>query len=370
MRYVAVVFLICGAAAAQTPTSGSGKPGPLAPVVEPLLEARKRMIADLPFHGIAIQIHTADQALERYTKLIDEIAALGADTVLISVNGYQEDVDAVLIEVDAQVTPTDEVLCQLFDHAHKSGLRVILMPKILLTDPRGGAWRGKIKPPTWDGWFNQYRQFILHYAKLAQRCNVEVFMVGSELISTEKLTDYWIESIRQVREVYHGWLAYSANWDHYTAVHFWDHLDLIGMTSYYKLADEPAPSAAELRKAWKPIKEKVLEFQKRIGKPILFAEVGWCSQEGCSVEAWNYYRQDKSTPAGIEEQRLNYQVFMEVWEKTPDVGGMIWWEWTEGEAGAKDFSYSPKNKPAEKLLRDLFKRRAQPRNDENGRVAE
>ncbi len=311
--------------------------------------------ATLPLHGAAIQIHTADDAVRRYGRLIDELADLGADSVLLSVNGYQEHVDSTRIFVKASVTPTDEELATLIGQAHRRGLRVILMPKILLSNPRGSNWRGKIQPPSWDAWFEQYRAFILRYAALAEGCGVEVFLVGSELISTEHLTAQWRETIGAVREVYAGLLGYSANWDHYTAVQFWDALDLLGMTTYYQLADEPGPTTEALTARWRDLRKKILDYQADIDRPLLFTEVGWCSQEGCSVEAWNYYRSTTVTPAALEEQRRNYRAFIDTWQDDPAVGGVIWWEWTEEPGGPEDCGYSPRGKPAERELRAFFR---------------
>ena len=52
-------------------------------------------------------------------------------------------------------TPTDEEWLELFDRAHERNLRIVLMPKILLSDPRGNEWRGKIQPTSWDAWFEE-----------------------------------------------------------------------------------------------------------------------------------------------------------------------------------------------------------------------
>jgi hypothetical protein len=194
------------------------------------------------------------------------------------------------------------------------------------------------------------------YARLAERGHVEVFIVGSELVSTEKHTAHWKRVIAAVRNVYSGRLSYSANWDHYRGIQFWPDLDLIGMTSYHKLSDTPGPSLADLQKRWREIRDPIVEWQRTIGKPLLFTEAGWCSQEGCSVEAWNYYRHEEATPAGLKEQRDCYQAFVDTWVDHPSVGGILWWEWSATDGGPRDYSYTPKNKPAERVLRDLFRR--------------
>ena len=316
---------------------------------------------DETYHGLAWQIHSNHECVKRAHRLFGEIADLGADTVLISNAGYQEHAGSESFHLKPPVSPSEAQWQEIFGSAHDNGLRVILMPIILLSDPRGTEWRGVIKPPNWDDWFDAYLDFVLHFARLAQRGDVEVLMVGSELISTERFTDRWRSLIRKVRQVYHGKLSYSGNWDHYKVVEFWNELDLIGMTSYYKLSEQPSPSLASLIQEWKPIKQGVLRWQRAFGKPLLFTEVGWCSQEGASIEPWNYYYNQYGgkgdhplPPEAMEEQRRCYRAFMETWRDTPEVGGGIWWEWNDGPGGEKDFNYTPKGKPAEAELRNWF----------------
>ena len=43
-----------------------------------------------------------------------------------------------------------------------------------------------------------------------------------------------------------------------------------------------------------------------------------------------------------------------MWGSSPALSGVIWWEWTGGDGGAEDFGYTPKNKPAEHVLRSWF----------------
>jgi len=332
---------------AQSPTKQTSTPPPPSPK---RVEIRRMG----PFHGMAIQAASAYQPVERYGKLITEIAELGADTVIISVDVYQKHAGSRQVEIDEERIPSWDDMLALFALAKQQGLRVMLMPKVLLSDPRGNEWRGVIQPNDWQGWFASYTDVMKYMAKLASAGRIEVLMVGSELVSTEKHTERWADIIAAMRQIYGGMLGYSANWDHYKNIAFWDQLDLVGLTTYYKLADEPNPPIDTLVSAWGPIKEGLLDWQAQINRPLVFTEVGWCSQEGAAEFPWNYYHHQKATPAGHEEQRRLYAAFMQVWQNVPQVGGIIWWEWTESAGGGDDFNYTPRGKPAEQELRNWF----------------
>lgn len=322
-----------------------------------------------PYHGMAIQVNSGEY-LHWFEKLVDDIADLGADTVLISTAGYQENSSSAAIFIDQRKTLSSGQWDELLQHARKRGLRIVLMPIVLLTNPRTSTeWRGVIQPPRWDEWWGSYDEYIMHYAKIAARNNVEIFIIGSELISTENQPEMWDDLIAKVREVYHGKISYSSNWDHYEKVPLWDKMDLVCMTTYHKLSDTENPPQDELNQAWKPIKREVLAWQRKIGKPIMFTEVGWPSQDGCSIEPWNYYRKDVATKTGMEEQARCYKSFIHAWDdeikKSDQVIGVLWWEWIWYDEHPKDKlqeevkseclkGYTPKGKPAEKVLRDWF----------------
>jgi len=307
-------------------------------------------------HGLALQVDRPTDLVRRYDKALQEIVALGANCVLISTSFYQEHAGSERIDYHADHTPRPAELRPLLERARSLGLRVVLMPKVLLASPRGNEWRGKIQPPDWEEWFAQYRRCILEMARAAAEARADVFMVGSELVTTERYTDEWRRIVREARQVFDGRLAYSANWDHYRDIEFWDDLDLIGMTTYYKLADQPDPSLETLVQSWQPIRKNILAWQRKKSRPLIFTEVGWCSQEGSAIEAWNYYRSRKTTPAALQEQKNLYLAFLQAWDDAPEVGGVIWWEWTIYQGGPADVGYTPRGKPAEEVLRDWFAR--------------
>jgi len=309
---------------------------------------------NLPQRGMCLSLHakTSDYP---YEKLVDEIADLGAESVLVIVAGYQENTRSQVISHNLRGVPSRATLIRVIRHIHKRGMSTLLLPIVLLHEVvTDDDWRGGIKPPSWDKWFEEYEDFITYYAKIAAETNVEVFSVGSELISTEVFRRRWLKVIRSVRGVYRGKLLYSSNWDHYEEVAFWDALDCIGMTSYYTLTDTKKPKLEELANAWRRIRDNIADWQKKVGKKVILTEVGYPSQDGCNKHPWNYYA---SEVVDLEEQALCFRAFLDVCGEEPMFSGIYIFEWW-GEGGAKDFNYTPRAKPAEKVLRDWFARKS------------
>jgi hypothetical protein len=302
----------------------------------------------LPYRAAGMQIQRVDW-MDQYKRSVDEIAAVGCDTVKFVVDARQENGTSNRIYLDLRMTPTPEALSDLIRYAKGKGLRVILMPIVLLDAPRGNEWRGTLKPESWSEWFESYREILTHFAWIAQGSGVDVFVVGSELVSSETRTDEWKRTIAKVRETFKGYLTYSSNWDHYTAVSFWDQLDLIGMNSYWKLGADSSVSVEEIGKRWKEIQAGLLPFVEKTGKPLLFLEVGWCSMSNAAHEPWDYTTGD---PIDLELQARLYEGFFRTWHGNPLLGGFSIWEWTPGDGGPDDRGYTPENKPAEQVLRE------------------
>ena len=333
----------------------TGLTQPAAPATPPRPLGELPCSAGLQYRGMAIQVASGYKPLETYGPLLPEIANLGANAVLLSVAGHMEHARAQSIFIDARKVPPPEDFETLIRQARELGLKTIIMPIVLLKSPKGSEWRGVIEPPDWDDWWQQYTDFILYFADIAREGGADALMVGSELVSTEKYTDRWNKLIAAVRpRFWGGKLGYSANWDHYREVAFWDELDFIGMTTYNTLADKKNPSIEEIAARWEPIRKDILAWQRRVNKPIVMTEVGWCSQEGAATAPWNYFQNQKATPEGQEEQRRLYEAFVRVWSDTPELVGTFWWEWNAAAGGADDFGYTPKNKPAEQVLRQWF----------------
>lgn len=308
--------------------------------------------------GISLQIQDGDDNAP-FDKYIREIASTGANSINIVVTAFQQNCGSSSIFIEARKTPSRKRLKELVQVAHDEGMKVVLMPIVLLAKPRAGEWRGKINPGDgheWDDWWTSYSDYILYYADFAQQAKVDVFMVGSELISTETFTDRWVNLIGQVRKHYHGLMSYSSNWDHYMVVKFWDKLDIVGMTTYYDLCGTKQPTMDVLMDTWKGIKADIINWQQTVDKPILFTEVGWPNQASAARYPWDYYRDMEHRDP--ELQKRCFEAFFQTWAKEKGMGGYLVWEWRNWDGQdtkpLTDPGYCPKDKPAMEVIQRYF----------------
>jgi hypothetical protein len=89
--------------------------------------------------------------------------------------------------------------------------------------------------------------YILPFAREAQQAGADMFCVGRELDSTVVAREAdWRDVVARVRALFHGPLTYSANFDTWQAIGFWDALDFIGASAYFPLSDRADPGLAEL----------------------------------------------------------------------------------------------------------------------------
>ena len=232
------------------------------------------------------------------------------------------------------------------------------MPIVLLDNPQGNEWRGTIHPDSWDDWFDSYRDMINQFAWIAAGHGVDVLVVGSELVSSESHLDQWTTTINKVRETYHGNLTYSANWDHYTSIPFWDQLDLFSCNSYYKLGDDAKVTEPDIEGRWRSIQHELLTFGSKIHKPLLFTEVGWCDLANAASAPWDYTQTEE--PIDLALQNRLYSAYFNVWYGQPGLGGFMMWEWPPAEGGPDDRGYTPQGKPAEQTLRTWLAKKPWP----------
>lgn len=330
-------------AAATAATAAPPAPAPLAPP---------------PMRGFALGVYKkgppgAARAWD-YAAELDELKKLGVTHVSMVVSWKQRDVRSTTIEPDPTKTIPDAALRTLLRAASKRGLKVLLFPILELEVRRPLEWRGTLKPADLDVWWKAYVRFVLHYAEIAGQEGVAVYSVGSELVTTETWRDRWYALISQVEKKFPGELIYSANWDHFEPVSFWERLDYVGVTAYHELTRALDAHETELAKGWDKPKDALVAFSKKIKKPIVITEVGYTSQDGAAIHPWDY---TSRAPVDLEEQRRCYAAFALAWGGVGELAGVFFWNWF-GAGGATDASYTPRGKPAAGVVSGWY---AQPR---------
>jgi hypothetical protein len=246
----------------------------------------------------------------------------------------------------------EEGIRAVAEMAQFNGMDVMLKPHVWI---RRDGWPGDYLPENdteWDTWETTYREYILTYARLAEKTNAKIFCIGTEFRKTAtSRPEYWRSLISAVRKVYHGKLTYAANWDNYRKIEFWDDLDYIGIDAYFPLSDKSEPSDEELIEQWEVIAEELEEFSDRWNKNILLTEFGFQSTRGAAGGHWK-----EPTEADFSKQSQCYEtLFASLWEKEWLEGGFVWkWHMEMPHKERWETGFTPQNKPAEQSIRQAW----------------
>lgn len=229
-----------------------------------------------------------------------------------------------------------------------------MLPIILVEETGPRSWRGAIEPASPEEWWHSYRGMILYLAELAAVENVEFISIGSELLTREGEKERWRDLTREVRRRYRGRVIYSANWDHYRHVTFWDDLDGIGISGYFELTRDPRATQGDLNAAWIENRRVLMRWAAGIGKKLYFTEIGYPAIDGGAVYPWNYTRRG---PEDEEEQARAYAAFTSTWgpgmrEAPEGYGGVWFYEWGSRRGST---NYSPEGRRAEEIIRQYFR---------------
>lgn len=304
--------------------------------------------------GVALGMHNPEPGAD-YRGHLWEIARLGAGHVSLVVAWCQQRVtSSELSPCDA--TASDASVIEAMRYAEALGLDVMLFPLIVMQETAPGQWRGTMQPEPIDRWWQQYEDFILHYARLAASHGVETYSVGSELGSMEQDLDRWLTLIRRVRAVFAGDVIYSANWDRAHETPFWDALDAVGVSAYFELrtgddGDEgDLPARAALVDAWQVHRASLVTLANAHDRPLVLTEIGYPSIASAADEPWNYMVE---APLALTLQARLFDVAFEVLRGMDELSRVYVWSWYD-EGGPQSRGYTPRRKPAAAVLRQWF----------------
>jgi len=306
-----------------------------------------------PIRGMTVSCHGAglEWGSDDMARTLDVLADLGVNWVAIHPYGGIRDDGTVGHSRIDHLYDDPSWLTRAIREAHARGLRILIKPHLAYWGTRF-AWRGEIRfddEEAWGRFFEGYEEWITKVARLAKDC--DAFAVGTELDqTTTHHEERWRRIIAAVRKETEAPLTYSAGWDTFRTVPFWDALDAIGIQSYFPLVGhEGCPSDSELALGWSAIVAELEAFGRERDRPVVLAELGYNRSLEAAVRPWSY-RTD-ADPAALDLQLRCLAAALDALERSEGIVGAFLWKWFPGDEPRGNFR---KSDPA---VREIIARR-------------
>ena len=243
--------------------------------------------------------------------------------------------------------------------AHQAGIQVMVKPQVYIPQ----SWTGAMDFQTdaeWTQWEAGYKTYILHFAQIADTTSAELFCIGTEFNNAiTKRPDYWKNLIKEIKQVYHGKLIYSSNWDDWERVPFWAELDYIGLGGYFPLVEAETPSVEALTTAWGPIKARLKQFSEKQQRKVVFTEFGYLSVNNCGWRNWELEQGITTRTINEQAQANCYEALFSTFFPEPWWAGSFLWKWFpngQGHEGYPERDYTPQGKAGEKVVQKWYLR--------------
>jgi len=230
-------------------------------------------------------------------------------------------------------------LVRAIREAHARGMKILIKPHLAYWGSRF-PWRGEIAfddDADWRRFFDTYRAWIVRVAALSH--HADAFAVGTELDRTVSHEDEWRRIIADVRGEIDVPLTYSASWDSYESIPFWDALDAIAVQAYFPIVDHEGPTTdAELAAGWTRIAARLDEFGRRHGRHVVLGELGYNRSMDAAIRPWDY--RVSSDPAAEELQVRCLDAALTAVSRSDVIAGAFLWKWFPGEFPRGNFLVS------------------------------
>lgn len=319
-------------------------------------------------------------AVPELAATLDRAAAIGVDALSVQCywleDGPRPDFAAGAgPELGGFVEP-DAELAHILGLARERGLRTCLVPVQLISSSAGrSAWLRRTSAIAWREYFIHQRRMIEHAGLTAELMDVELLSLGSELANAtntradtdddvpveifETKREEWSRSIGFARVVFSGGLTYGALWrQELERIEFWSELDFVGLVYYPRLGTPlgERPSDRSIEGSMTKVLRILVEAGAELEKPVMVLEAGFASTD----RSW----WDTALGQGeldVDEQRRLYSAFAGAvgtvaTESEGFAGTYLWrWEIEPGSGGARDRGFSPQGKPAEAVLREMYR---------------
>lgn len=208
-----------------------------------------------------------------------------------------------------------------------------------------------------------YKNVLIHYAKMAERHNVDYFMYANEQFSaTNTARSSWEDIYRSIKDNYSGLTGISlAHEEEKTAI-IMDLNDVVGFNIYPSMTYDPDVSKVKVQdcaNAWyfdiqtqHNYIQSMRDIKEKYNVSILITETGIQSQWGrLAYPGVN----NQDTVYSEETQHMFYKATMPIISGLKDtIDGYFLWEMTNSSMGAKNLGYNFKGKSSLDLIRQYL----------------
>jgi hypothetical protein len=291
---------------------------------------------------------------------LEALRRTGANSVALIAMLYQATLHSTDIGPNPRFTQSDRSLTIAARRAQAMGLKVRLR---ILIDPSAGGSRADISPSDPDAWFVNYKQHVVHYARLARRLGVDTLEIGAELqrLTGPRYSSRWRDLASAARTSFKGRVTYGALFSEYRQINWWDALHEIGIDAYFPVAQGPAPPEDAVVAAWSHFVDEgghehrylheLAAVARRFRRPIVFTELGYPSSVDAlarPAEAGRIY--------SAEEQRVGLDAALRTLARQPWLRGVYIWQWRADPSagGPGDTDHTVQGKPAERTVQRWF----------------
>jgi hypothetical protein len=254
---------------------------------------------------------------------------------------------------DFEASHQSERLRELARHLPELGLELGILPIVFAGGLADRQW---IRPREPARWFDNYTACLVSLARTAESLGARELVLASELSLLFLRRRPWLAVIDRVRREFSGHVTLSAVAPQYRFVRVFEALDSLGVSAYFPLSLRRSAAATDLAARWRLHRAHLLSFARRLGKPLTFVEVGYPATRAAAARPWNYDFEREGVD--FELQRRCFAAFAEVWAEEPLLRSFRIWGLSASEC-SHPYAFEPLGKPAEAVVRELFRKRAE-----------
>jgi len=135
-------------------------------------------------------------------------------------------------------------------------------------------------------------------------------------------------------------------------------LDWIGIQAYFPLSNKTNPDLSELKEGWVAHRDAIQSVSRKYGKPVVFKEIGYRSDENAAVEPWVWPSiPQPAAKKDLETQVCCYESFFQTFWHEPWFAGAYIWKWFPASDVSPGYfsenpsrNFTPQFKPAQEVL--------------------